>query len=403
MTGIYETPWLLEEVISRIRRFVVLTDDLVLAVGVLVLHSCAVEAAGCAPYLDVSSPTRECGKTRLFEALELLVHKPRRCTGHTEATLFRMIESEHPTLLLDEMDTTFGKDPKLYAGIRGVLDEGHRRGGTVPRMVGEGSRMQLKFFDVFGPKAFAGIGTLPETIASRSIPIRLQRKARTETIARLRYTREQAAAAPIRQSLEEWGAAVVPALDEAEPALPDELSDRQWDLWEPLFAIADLADRGADARSAAIRLHAAAYSHVSLELLALDHVRLIFNGDERMPTKAILEELVRREDGPWARWWARDVDAGQIKGPASKLARLLKPYGIEPKQLWIDGQKERGYEVADLKPVWDRYLGPFTPPNDGRSVGGSPDMPSDKGTTDIPSPGGVSGSERLPIGDSHAS
>jgi hypothetical protein len=97
-----------------------------------------------------------------------------------------MIESEHPTLLLDDIDTRFGKDPTSYAGTRGVLDEGHRPGGSVPRMVGEDKNLTMKFFDVFGPKAFAGVGSLPETIASRSIPIRLERKSRGEKIERFR-------------------------------------------------------------------------------------------------------------------------------------------------------------------------------------------------------------------------
>ena len=119
MIGVAETGWLLEKVITHIRRFVVMTHDQALAVGLWVLLTWAIEAFDCSPYLDVSSPSRECGKTRLFEALQLLVRRPRKCTGHTEATLFRMIESEHPTLLMDEIDTTFGKDPKLYAGHPG--------------------------------------------------------------------------------------------------------------------------------------------------------------------------------------------------------------------------------------------------------------------------------------------
>ena len=150
MIGVVETGWLLEKVIRNIRRFVVMTPEQSLAVGLWVLHTHAVDASDCAPYIDVSSPTREYGETRLFEALELVVCKPRLCTSHTEATLFRMIESEHPTLLLDDIDMRFGKDPASYAGTRGVLDEGHRRGGSVPRMVGEGKNLTMKFFDVFG-------------------------------------------------------------------------------------------------------------------------------------------------------------------------------------------------------------------------------------------------------------
>ena len=38
-----------------------------------------------------------------------------------------------------------------------------------------------------------------------------------------------------------------------------------------------------------------------------------------------------------------------------RLARILKRFGVKPKQLRIDGKKERGYERGDLEPVWERY------------------------------------------------
>jgi hypothetical protein len=390
--GPYQTPWLLEEITAPVRRFVHMGEEQLLAVGLWTLFTWVVDVFDVAPYIDVSSPVRECGKTRLFEVLEHLVQSPRRCTGHTEATLFRMIEAEHPTLLLDEIDTTFGKDPKLYAGIRGVLDEGHRRGGRVPRMVGEGSKMQLKYFDVFGPKAFAGIGALPETIASRSIPIRLHRKPRSVSLARFRPRSEHAATTKIREAAEEWAGNVRDHLADVEPELPEELSDRQWDLLEPLFTIADLADVGLEARTAAVALHAGAYSEASAGLLVLAHVREIFNGHERMATAALLKSLVARDDGPWAKWWAHDVDAGQIKSPASKLARLLRPFDVEPKQLKIDGTNERGYEASAFASAWDRYLDPLTPANDATTLLATPDMGSDLRSSEVGTPAGVKGS-----------
>jgi len=404
--GIAETGWILEKVIRSIRRFVVMTPEQSLAVGLWVLHTWTVEASDCAPYLDVSSPTRECGKTRLFEALELVVRKPRRCTGHTEATLFRMIESEHPTLLLDEIDTTFGKDPKLYAGIRGVLDEGHRRGGSVPRMVGEGKNMTFKFFDVFGPKAFAGIGSLPETVASRSIPIRLERKSRSEKVSRFRYGREYAAGEEVRNVLEEWASNVVEVLSNAEPLLPEELSDRQWDLWEPLVAIADLAGFGwgEEARAAAVALHSTNYTDASSGELLLAHLRDCFNGHERMSTEALLRLLVDRDDGPWPRWWARDVAAGEMRAPASRMAKILRGFDPElrPKQFKIDGEKVRGYEADMFAQTWDRYLPPLTPPGDGTTVRGTPDIAPEQGSTEVPTLAGVSGgTDRGPVPTGH--
>ena len=41
-------------------------------------------------------------------------------------------------------------------------------------------------------------------------------------------------------ALEQWSRDAVEALTGIEPALPDELSDRAQDAWEPLIAIAEL-------------------------------------------------------------------------------------------------------------------------------------------------------------------
>jgi hypothetical protein len=388
MISVYETGYLREQVASFIRRFVHMTDEQLLAVSLWALFTWVVDSFDVAPYLDVSSPTRECGKTRLFECLELVCKAPRRCTGHTEATLFRMVAAEHPTMLMDEIDTTFGKDPKLYAGIRGVLDEGHRRGGSVPRMVGEGKRMEIRYFDVFGPKAFAGIGNLPETVATRSIPIRLEKMPRSERVERFRRRYVDAGVADLLTQLAEWSDSVTPSLQDAQPSLPDLLSDRQWDIWEPLFAISDLADVGADARSAAVHLHAGALWQASAGLLALEHLREVFDGHDRMPTKDVLGELVIRDDGPWAVWWGNDVDAGHLKGPASRLAKLLREFGVQPKQFKLEGQKERGYERGDFEKVWDRYLSPLTPVANGTTVPGTSEMASDLQSTEVPSVAG---------------
>jgi hypothetical protein len=44
----------------------------------------------------------------------------------------------------------------------------------------DGRRREVEAFDVYGPKAVAGIGDLPATVADRSIPIRLKRRAPSE-------------------------------------------------------------------------------------------------------------------------------------------------------------------------------------------------------------------------------
>ena len=50
---------------------------------------------------------------------------------------------------------------------------------------------------------------------------------------------------------------------------------------------------------------------------------------DRLATKELLEHLINQEtDAPWAGWWENDLGNGNTRGPAAKLARLLKPYCI---------------------------------------------------------------------------
>jgi hypothetical protein len=225
--------------------------------------------------------------------------------------------------------------------------------------------MKVKDFKTFCPKAFAGIGELPDTVADRSIPIRLQRRGRSESVERFRERRERDSTEPIRSRLGQLASARFDALDQAEPVLPDALSDRQQDVWEPLFAIADLAGSGwqGRARLAAVGLHESPEEHDTIRLL--DEMRTIFNGHKAVSTQEVIRGLVDIEDAPYAIWWAKQVaeadaspdkSSGLWKSLGAKLARELHDFGVKP-GMAFDGERSfRGYERADLAPLWERYL-----------------------------------------------
>ena len=159
------------------------------AVALWTAHAHAADAAETSPYLAATSAEKRSGKTRLLDVLEQLTPRPWRAVTPSEAVVFRKLAQDHPTLLLDEVDAIFGtkRQADSHEGLRAILNAGNRRGTTVPRIVGEGKRMRVEDFDVFGPKALAGIGRMPDTVADRSIPVRLERRARTEPVAKFRY------------------------------------------------------------------------------------------------------------------------------------------------------------------------------------------------------------------------
>ena len=169
---------LLKDVERFIRRFVVLGENEGKAIALWTMLSHAVEVTDCVPYLAITSAEKGCGKTRVLEVLEQVVARPWLTGRTTAAVLSRKIDKEHPTLLLDETDATFRGDKEYAETLRGILNTGYLRSGKTSVCVTRGQSIDYVDLSTFGLKALAGIGNLPDTVADRSIPIRLERKLR---------------------------------------------------------------------------------------------------------------------------------------------------------------------------------------------------------------------------------
>jgi hypothetical protein len=344
---------LLEQVGAYVRRYVVLSPAQAAAIALWVAHTHAIDAAETTPYLHVTSPEKRSGKTRLLEALELVVRAPVRAADVSDAVLFRILSESPRTLLLDEADAIFSPR-SAREELRGLLNASWRRGSPVYRMVGEGAKMRPVAYDAFGPKAIAGIGELPDTVADRAFRIRLERKSRNEEAERFRRRVAETEAEPLRGALEAWAETAIDLLAGARPALPAELDDRGQDAAEPLLAIAELAG-GAwpeRARRALVSLRAERdVEEESLGVRLLADCRAAFerDGAERLATAELLERLAADEEAPWAEWHGRPLTA---RG----LARLLRPYGVRSKVVRIGEATPRGYERASFEDAWARYL-----------------------------------------------
>jgi len=336
------------------------------AIALWIVHCWVLDAFDFTPYLHIRSPERQCGKTRLLDCLALLVPLVWRAILPSEAVLFRKIEKDRPTLLLDEIDGIFsdnGKDERREA-LRSLLNAGFERGAQVPRCVGQGANQEVRNFAVFCPKALAGIGKLPDTVGDRAVPIQLVRRSRDEKVERFRKREAEKEASIIRAGLEAWSKlpGVIEKLREARPSLPDALSDRQQDICEPLLTVADMAagDWRDKARTALVKLCSdSADQTESLGVTLLLEIRRVFSECEadKLATHELLQALIELEtDAPWASWWERDLKDGNTRGPAQKLARLLKPYKICARGIRLpDGNTPRGYLRQDFEESWRRY------------------------------------------------
>jgi len=344
----------LDAIQTFIRKFVVLNKHQAAIVTLWIAHTHAIAAAECTPYLQVTSATKRAGKTRLLEVLEPLVARP-WLTGRTSAAvLVRKTDKEAPTLLLDESDAAFGGEKDYAEALRGILNSGYRRSGKASLCIGQGANLTYKDFSTFGAKCIAGIGTLPDTVADRAIPIQLRRRTSDEPCSRWRQRDGHAEAAPLFKTLRAWAAGkhVIDALRQARPALPPIDDDRKLDVLEPLLAIADVAGGSwaTQARESAVALVGTVNdTDIVVELLR-DVRDIVVTPDPEaavLATKDLIGKLTALEDRPWATWGKQQKP---ITGRA--LARLLGPLDIHPGQLEL----LRGYRWDAFNDAIARYL-----------------------------------------------
>jgi len=118
---------LLNELVSTVRRHVVLLAYTPEAIAFWILHAHAHSAASISPLLAITSPDKRCGKSTLLIFLEGVTPRSLLASNLTVATLFRAIEEYRPTLLVDEADTFLKNNEEL----RGILNSGHIRNGAV--------------------------------------------------------------------------------------------------------------------------------------------------------------------------------------------------------------------------------------------------------------------------------
>ncbi len=352
---------LLEQVEAYVQRYLVL--PLQGGYPVLALwaaHTHAVDAAESTPRLAFLSPEPESGKTRALEVLENLVPRPMLPTSATPAAIFRAVSDlpNRPTILFDEIDTVFGPKAKENEELRGLLNAGHRRSGQAYRCVGEGTRQRVQAFPAYAPCGLAGIGDLPDTFMSRSIVFAMRRRAPNERIQPFRRREAEALGHPLREHLAHWMASINRQLEDARPVMPEGVTDRAADVWEPLLAIADAAggEWPARARAACVECLAAKRDREpSLGLRLLADLRDLFGESEALPTDDILKRLQALEEAPWGDLRGKPLDA-------RRLARMLGKYAAKPAVIRLGAITLRGYRRGDLADAWGRYLPPALPP-----------------------------------------
>jgi putative DNA primase/helicase len=341
---------LLDEIVGAIRNYVVMPEDSASATALWTLASYSAECFHIFPRLFVTSPEKRCGKSTLLDVVECLTNKPLSASNIRSAALYRSIEMSRPTMILDEADT-FMKDDE---DLRGVVNSGHKRNGSVVRCVGDTA--EPRQFSTFCPMVIAGIGRQHETIEDRAIVVTLRRKRPDEVVASFRPDR-----APHLERLARMAARFAEDRRSdfvaADPSVPEGVYNRQADNWRPLFAVADAAGGRwpALARKIAANMAVVLGGDTSIRISLLSDIRDIFDAKDvtAMSSADLVDELVALEGRPWGEWrHGKPITA-------TGLARLLAPFPITPANGRFDGIKvTKGYKRSQFEEEFARYLPP---------------------------------------------
>ena len=371
----------LDEVATTIRRYVVLSQEQADAAALWAAFTWFIDAAKVAPLLVITAPEPACGKSQLLDLLAKIVMRPLATSSMRSATMFRIIESWSPSLLLDEVDSMLRGDDLEMANI---VNAGYERGACfVWRCVGDDHEPAR--FNVWGAKAFAGINlhkVMQTATWTRAVVIGLRKKTARERVASLLEAQPapfERLAAKLARVSQDFGAQVAETI----PVMSEALDDRTRNNWRILLAIALCAspewyERG---HRAALVLSGLSEPQKTRGNELLEDIRRAWNisGETRMSTSDMIHALCADDEAPWA-----THDYGKRITPR-QLSNMLKDYGIQAKVIRLGPHDTpRGFERTQFEDAFARYLDDNAQEITSLAVDGAPGEPC--GYTLAPAP-----------------
>lgn len=350
---------LISQLESYIRSYVSLAETcyaLVIALWLAATH--AWPAFDAFPYLVVTSATKRSGKTRLLELMSFVASNARLFSNISPAALYRTIDADRPTLLIDEAEI-FSSGKSDY---RSLLNAGYRRGQTVKRHDGD--------YETYCPKAFALIGDVHDTLRDRAIVVVMRRG---EPARRFAYATVKEEGAVLRERL---SAALSSKAEEIAAAVKDFeglrwlVNDRDEEIWTPLFVLCrllcpermDELKRAAADISAAKTARARKYLDLQQEedeaqeqehaVRLLRDMVVVTSDRNQITTQEAIAKLREIPTSPWRRFRGVGLKDG-IEG-GMVLAALLSRFGITPATIRIapktegKGSTAKGYRRRAL-------------------------------------------------------
>ena len=218
---------LLDEIAATLKRYVIMDEHARYSAALWVVHTYLLDAFH--DHAEVSRSLADeavrkndvARRAKLF-GIEGVADRECVCSG----AVSRGRGLSALTLLVDEADTFLAEADEL----RGILNSGHRRGGSVLRTVGDDH--EPRAFATYAAVAIGIIGILPDTLADRSISVDLKRKLSSEVTECFRIDRVGHLEVLARKAAR-WAADNASQIAVADPEMPPGVHSREADNWRP--------------------------------------------------------------------------------------------------------------------------------------------------------------------------
>lgn len=352
------------EALNRLlAKYLACSDHQRTVLALWIIHTWCFEVFPVTPYLNISSPENQSGKTVCMKMLSLLSSNSWMPAGGLTATrLMEHIAERRPTLFLDDWHTAFR--PTEAQSIIGFLNAGS---SEESQYNARNARDDDK--DIYCPKAFAGAEALPASLADRSIPIVLQRRRPAEFTLPFYAGIARSRSAVLVEQIQHWlkddenrRALCHHAADIVLSRLPG-FSPRRHQCALPLLTIAEMLGGKWPRRTriALLRvfgLHGTDDPAIGTQLLADIHSFFIQHpGCTKVSTVQLLEYLIGLEGRPWKRYH------GTKPLSSNGLRALLRKYEIRraSNQRLQDGSRHKGFRRSDFQAAWSRHLPEVVP------------------------------------------
>ena len=222
-----------------LKKFIVVADDFYYVLVSYILMTYIYVLFQVIPYLWLNGE-RGTGKSTIMKLLNKLCFNPLYCSNITPANIFRQIDNDGSTIILDEFEKMYGEDKQE---IIKLLNQGFNKDAVVSRCVGQNN--QVKKFRSFSPKIMGGISNIDDVLFERCIKYTTE-KVKGVKITKFRETKEQKEEIDnIVQDLYIFGytyAEKIKKIYDNEEIEYKGNNLREDDLWNPLLCIAKIID-----------------------------------------------------------------------------------------------------------------------------------------------------------------